>query len=634
VKTGQKQIAPDNGRYFFDGGLNSKFEKSIIGDNESPDCQNVVFTNGAVGTRQGTTKVNTAAIGAYVGDGLYTRHDNSGAQTMIAFAGGSAYTLAGTTFTTIASAQSVFTAGIRVCATEYQNHMFIGNGGVTPYKYNGVAFTRHGVYPATTTSTVASNAVGVLNGDYRYKIVNVNSQLVESDVSPITTTFAAANATLRITSIPVAPQSYGVAARRVYRNKTSASGTYYLVATINDNTTTQFDDNVADASLGATAPSDHGVPPKYSVVCFHRDRIHCNDPANPNFGWYSDLAEPYTFGALNFRRFGDNTSDLLRCIAVDGENIVYFGDRSIMLVYMPSTDDAEWVNVRVKSDYGCKSPFGIVRYKNGLLFPAIQENKFVGFAHLIGDVIAPSATLLTVANAGSELISDKIEPNILDSSSSEVTKLSAYVYQNTAYFSFYDSSSSTSNDTMMYFDFSISDASRKTPYAWAPWTGLFVGQMTEYSGNMYYIDSRAQGFVYKMNAGVYSDSGTAIDSYWWTKEFGGNKGDFNFHKDFRYANILVDLAGTYQMDVASRVDSDVGSGNATTIDLDPGGSLWGSMVWGVDEWGGGNSQGEFRVDLGALSGKRLQIKFSNQNLADQRFKVHSMNYLFNTKGFR
>jgi photosystem II stability/assembly factor-like uncharacterized protein len=75
---------------------------------------------------------------------------------MIAFAGGSAWTLAGTTFSTIASAQSVFTAGFRVAAAEYQQHMFIGNGGVVPYKYNGTAFHRHGVYPPTTTSTVST----------------------------------------------------------------------------------------------------------------------------------------------------------------------------------------------------------------------------------------------------------------------------------------------------------------------------------------------------------------------------------------------------------------------------------------------------------------------------------------------
>lgn len=630
----RKEISPKNGRYFFDGGLNTKFEQSIIGENESPDCLNVVFTNGAVGTREGTTKVNTAAIGSFVCDGLYTRHTNTGGQTMVAFAGGSAWTLGGTSFTVIASAASVFTAGVRVAATEYQQHMFIGNGNVIPYKYNGTDFTRHGVYPPTTTSTVASQAAGVLNGDYRYKVTYVNSQSVQGDVGPVTTTFAAANATLRITSIPVAPQSFGISARKIYRNTTAASGTYKLVTTINDNTTTTYDDNNADSALGAEAPSDMGVPPKYGVICYHRDRLFCNDPENPNMLKYSDLNEPYTFGALNLRRFGDNTTDIVRCIAVNGENIAVFGDRGIMLVYMPDTDDTNWINIQVKSDYGCKSPFGIVKYRNGLLFPAIQEGKFVGFAHLVGDAISPSATLLTVTAAGSNLVSDKIEPDILDASTSDVGELSGYVYENTAYFSFPSSTSSTENDRIYIFDFSISNLSKNTPYSWAPWSGLYAAQFVEYSGNLYYGDGRANGFVFKLNAGVYSDDGSAIDSYYWTKEFGGNKGDFNFHKDFRYANVLVDLAGTYQMNFTARVDSDTGSGNTQVISLDPGGSLWGTMIWGTDEWGGGNAQAEFRLDLGTLSGKRIQFKFSNQNTAGQRFKVHSLNFLSNIKGFR
>lgn len=630
----RKEISPKNGRYFFDGGLNTKFEKSIIDDHESPDCLNVVFSNGAVGTREGTTKVNTTAIGSFACDGLYTRHTNSGGETMVVFAGGSAWTLAGTTFSTIPSAQSVFTAGFRVATAEYQQHMFIGNGGVIPYKYNGTDFTRHGVYPDTTTMSVASNAAGVLNGDYRYKVTYVNSQSVEGDVGPVTTTFAAANATLRVTSIPVAPQSFGISARKLYRNTTAASGTYKLVTTINDNTTTQYDDNNADSALGAAAPTDNGVPPKYSTICYHRDRLFCNDPANPNFVWYSELNEPYTFPALNFVRFGDNTSDLVRAIATDGENIAVFGDKSIMLIYMPDTDDTNWVRIRVKSDYGCKSPFGIVKYSNGLLFPAVQENRFVGFAHLIGDAIAPSATLLTVTAAGSELLSDKIEPDMLDVPSGDVDEISGFVYENTAYFSLPETSSSTENDRIYIFDFSISNLSKKTPYSWAPWSGLYAAQMTEYSGNLYYGDGRANGFVFKMNAGVYSDNGAAIDSYYWTKEFGGNKGDFNFHKDFRYANVLVDLAGTYQMNFTARVDSDTGSGNTQVISLDPGGSLWGSMVWGTDEWGGGNSQAEFRMDLGTLSGKRIQFKFDNQETAGQRFKVHSLNFLSNVKGWR
>jgi hypothetical protein len=137
-----------------------------------------------------------------------------------------------------------------------------------------------------------------------------------------------------------------------------------------------------------------------------------------------------------------------------------------------------------------------------------------------------------------------------------------------------------------------------------------------------------------MNAGIYRDDTAAINSYYYTKEFGGNPGDYNFHKDFRYANVLVDMAGNYNMNLTARTDSDLGSGNTQTIDLDSGGSLWGTMVWGVDDWGGGFAQKEVRVDLGTVSGTRIQYKFDNQNIVNQRFKVHGLNFLANIKGFR
>jgi hypothetical protein len=47
-----------------------------------------------------------------------------------------------------------------------------------------------------------------------------------------------------------------VTARKVYRTISGGSGSYKLVATIGDNTTTTLTDNVADASLGIQAPGD------------------------------------------------------------------------------------------------------------------------------------------------------------------------------------------------------------------------------------------------------------------------------------------------------------------------------------------------------------------------------------------
>lgn len=629
-----RRIYPKTGYILFDGGKNSKFEKALLEDNESPDCANVVFENGSVGTRGGTSKLNSAAIGSFVGDGLYTRRDDTGAETMVAFAGGSAWYWSGTSFVTIGSAQSVFTAGFRVGAAQYENHLFNGNGGVIPYKYNGTDYTRHGIYPATTTATIGTAPTGTgLTGAYSYKFTFVNSQAVESDVSPVTATMTAANENIRITNIPTGTQSFGVSARRIYR--TAAGGTTYKrVIELANNTTTTYDDAISDANLGATAPTDQGVPPNYSVVVYHQNRLFMNDPTNLNYIWYSELENPYVVKATNFIKVGDNTSDLVKGLAVHNDMIVVTCEKSVWLIYMVDTDPTNWKLIRSKSPYGSKSPYCTFDYNNKLGFVAMQNDKLVGFAALSGDGVDPSATLLTVSSAGSDLKSDRIEPDVFDMVESKVGNYSGIVYKNKAYLAVTYGTSQLTNNRVYVMDFSMSRTNKNQKESWVPFTGWTPAQFTIYGGELYFISSIANGFVYKYDESIYNDSGSAIDSYFWTKEFSGYADDTSFFKDFRYANMLVDKAGAYYMDVVYKTDSDLGSGNTTQIDLDPGGSLWGVMVWGTDTWGGGTAQDDVRQFLGSARGKRIQFKFSNQNAVDQRFKVHRMNIVYNIKGLR
>jgi hypothetical protein len=632
-----RRIYPQKERILFDGGLNSKYARSVLLDNESPDCANVVFKNGAVETREGVTKLNAISIGSFVGDGLYTRRDDTGAETMVVFAGGTMWQLGGSTFTTVASAQSVFTAGIRVAAAQYENRLFAGNGGVTPYKYDGANFTRHGVYPPTTTMTVASNGAGNLtaSSDYRYKVTFVNSIAVEGDVGPVTATFtiSATSGQIRLTSIPVAPQSWGVNSRRVYRTAANGS-TFKRVTEISNNTATTFDDNVADAALGANAPTDNGVPPLYSCIVYHQNRLFMNDPSNPNYVWFTNLGEPYTVASTNFIKVGDAASDLVKALSVYNDHIVAWCEKSAWVIYMPDTDSANWKQIRIKSPFGSKSPFGIIDYNNRQLFPAVQNGKFVGFAAIAGDMLEPSASLLTVSSAGGELRSDRIEPDMYDVQEAYQGNISAIVFKNRAFISVTDGASSTMNNKIWMMDFSLSNAERKQKEAWAPWTGLNAAQFTIYNGDLYYVSSTATGFVHQMESGVYNDDGVAIDSYFWTKEFGGYEQDLSYHKDFRFTNILVDKAGSYYMTINARTNSDAGNGSTYQVDLSPGGSLWGVMVWGTDTWGGAKSQEDIRVDLGTANGERVQFQFTNQNTANQRFKVYWQTFTYNLKGAR
>lgn len=613
-----------------DGGLNSKFDRAIIADNESPDCLNVVFTNGAVETRPGASALNTTAVGSFKCDGLYVRHANTGSETMIAAFGGTLYALGGTTFTAIASSVSAFTAGVRICAAEYENRMFIGNGSVEPYKFDGTNFTRHGV-PAPISSPSAGTAVtaGSLSGSFTFKVAYVNSAAVIGDLGPAKT-FVAASEAINLTGIPVAPQSFGVNARRIY---VATAATYNLVTEIADNTTTTF--TMETNTVTSLAPSDNGVPPKYSQIIYHRDRLFMNDPANPNYYWYSALGEPYTVPSVNFGTVGDNTRDLIKGFAVQGESLLIKCDKSDWLLYMPSTDDTEWKLVRVRSPYGSKSPFAFVQYEDKIMSPAMDNDKFVGFSAISGAAVSPDATFLTVSTAGSDLQSNAIEPDMFAVPENMVQYISGISYKNRLFFAMPYGAGATYNNRVYCYDFTISNMAKRKIGAWIPFTGWNAEQFTIYEGDLYFGSSTPIGQVYKcMVEGVYNDAGSAINSYYWTKEFSGFEGDQQAQKDFRQLHLYYEKSGDWFFNVGYRNDGQLGGDLSTQVDSNPGGSLWGTMAWGIDSWGGGQKDAFDTLSLGESRGRRIQFKFSNQNVANQKFKVTGFRFSYNVKGNR
>lgn len=625
------RMYPSTGRILLDGGLDTKFAKTIIPDNESPACQNVTFENGAVGTRGGSTAL-AGSFGSHVGDGLYTRHANDGSETMVVFGGGDMFDLQSTTFVTIASAQSVFVSGSRIGASEYENYLFIGQSGVTnPYKYNG-AFTRHGIPSPQSAPTATTASNGTLTGDYQWKVSYVNSNVVEGDVGSSTATLSASSDSVTVT-IPTAPQSFGVGTRKIYR--TEAGGTTFkFLTTINDNTTTSYEDNSSDSELGADAPTDQGGPPEYSFIKTHQNRLFCNDVNNGNFLWYSELANPYVFKATNFIRVGDNSGDLLKGIEVFDNGIIGFGKRGTYIVYMPDTDPANWILVKARTYLGSNSPYGSIGFENRVMFPATDAGKFVGFAALQGDTIEPSATFLTVSVAGSELQSDVIEPDMFDVQQTYLENISAISFKNRLYLAVTFGSGNQTNNRIYVYDYSLSNLTKRKRGAWVPYTGLNPAQFTIYDNKLYYVDSTAIGQVYQLETSSYNDNGAAIDSYLETKEFSGLAREENLWKDFRSVEMVYDLAGTYFMDMLVKVDSDTGAGNKTQIDLDPDSTTWGNFTWNNATWGGGQSQADRRIYLGQQRGKRVAFRFTNQNTANQRFKVHGLKFGYNIKGIR
>lgn len=111
--------------------------------------------------------------------------------------------------------------------------------------------------PGVITATLASPAVAgnVDNGAHRY-LATFTTSSGETQAGVVSASVTVADKTVNgkvsLTAIPLGGSN--VTSRKLYRTAAGGS-TYLLLATLADNTTTVYTDNIADASLGAGAPT-------------------------------------------------------------------------------------------------------------------------------------------------------------------------------------------------------------------------------------------------------------------------------------------------------------------------------------------------------------------------------------------
>lgn len=121
--------------------------------------------------------------------------------------------------------------------------------------------------PTAATAALAGLGAGNLsNGAYSYKVslVAASGETTPGTVSnTVTVTDAATDGQISLTAIPTSTDT-SVTSRKIYR--TMAGGTlYYLLATIADNTTTTYTDNIADASLTVLAATSGNTAASFFI---------------------------------------------------------------------------------------------------------------------------------------------------------------------------------------------------------------------------------------------------------------------------------------------------------------------------------------------------------------------------------
>lgn len=609
----------------FDGGLNTKATPLHVKSDQSPDLQNVMFDDfGSVETRRGRAPFLDTAIGSAVIDGLHSYVRGTGTAEMIAGANGSIWRVSGNTAVTVASSQSQYTAGVPVHFLTFQDQLFISNGGIRPYKYNGTEFIHWGV-SSPSAATVAVNSAGTLVGTYQYWITGVNSNSVESVVGTATTTIILATQRAYLTEIPVYATSAGVNTKNIYRNTNAAFSTALLLTNI-ANATTVYEDNNSDSTLPVTtAPTDKLPPRQFTgmVTIFERVFAFSNTGTVRSTLFYTDVGSPEIFPALNIIKVHEDDGMEIAGLAILSNAVIIakndgFGNGKTYLLYLPTATAADWSIQELNTDYGGQAVKAMTNFSNYLMF----LNKYGIF----------DLNEATLGNIGSDALSFNIEPDVALIRDTFLKNSVAITYKNKVWLSVPSGATQTTNNQILQYDFIRGrDLNSRSLGSWSRFDSHDINDFTIHEGELYGGSALGDGKVYKLDTG-YNDDSSAIDSSFLTAPISGKKEHTYHTKVWRHLYITVEAVGAWNMELSYINDLDKAAGDSEPVDLSSGGALWGTFKWG-EIWGTGLNQKRIRIDLRNSVSKTIQFKFRT-NTADQYFKVHEIQVFYNLKGLR
>jgi hypothetical protein len=190
--------------------------------------------------------------------------------------------------------------------------------------------------------SAAVGAAGQISAAVTYRFTFVTEYGVESNLGPASSSVSPSSQQVDLTSCPISTDPQ-VIARRIYRDK-DGDAIFRFVDQLDDNVTTTYTDNVADASLGgATAPIagdsllDSSPPPKFAAVVTHGERIWGVDARVRSTLWPSDVNSPEQFR-------------LVDQVSLEDDVVAMFSTRYGLLVF--STDQTHLI-----TGDGITSPF-------------------------------------------------------------------------------------------------------------------------------------------------------------------------------------------------------------------------------------------------------------------------------------
>lgn len=249
-----------------------------------------------------------------------------------------------------------------------QDRLHLASANNTPLKVTlGDVVSNWGIAAPSTAPTATKGVGGNVDmGKHRYVITYVTTYGKESNRSDPSDTVISTGSTINLTSIPVSSEAQ-VVSRKIYRDD-QEDMLYRFVATISDNTTTTYADNLSNAELSsATAPEaggslDNSPPPNLSFVASYESYIFGVTADDENTIQYSETNEPEYWPTVNTRTFQTRVTALHPIL---GGLIICGSDWMVAVTGGEGGSRTLQFN-EVNPELGCVGPRAITRGKQAI----------------------------------------------------------------------------------------------------------------------------------------------------------------------------------------------------------------------------------------------------------------------------
>ena len=340
---------------------------TLLETNKVEAAENARFNEevGSVVKRPKRAYYNATSVGANPFHALYRFYTTTSKFLLGAYLGTMKVgTDVGGTFASIATG---LTSGEAFTFATYKNLCIFSNGSDNIMQTDGVVAWELGACKAVTlaggTNLDASAA-------YYYAVtMDTDAYTCGAVSNTVTTGAAGGNRQVTLSNIPLGPA--GTVNRRIYRT-VGGGASLLLLATISDNTTTTYVDNIADGTLGAAMPAVTDDMPKGKYIKIYRERLFVASGANePNRIYFSDAFLPhYIQGttATSYKDVSPDDGDEITGIPIQLGTMCIFKRNNIRKMHIDSSDPDGWFIDDPISYQGSPAPQSIQQTPYGVYY--------------------------------------------------------------------------------------------------------------------------------------------------------------------------------------------------------------------------------------------------------------------------